>query len=312
MNRYDIDLNLMVFLDALVREKSVTRAAERVGITQPAMSNALKRLRRVLDDPLLVRTARGMEPTQRALALQRPLQSALEQIETALTPPPAFDPRATHRLFTVMITDYAASVLLPAVTAHLSAAAPNATLNLLGSDAESLKAVERGEVDFVIDRFDTLPESFRSRLLWSDRFVCVLRKDHPALADGLSLEAYLELDHILITRTGIGLGQSDEVLAQRDLYRRITVFTRHYQLPARLVAESDLCATLPSRVAQTQARHLPIAIVAPPIDLPVIQIRMVWGPVTHYDRAHQWLRGVIGGAVEQLEEIASEPGEPFK
>lgn len=300
MNISDIDLNLIFFLDALLREKSVTRAAERVGITQPAMSNALKRLRRVLDDPLLVRTARGMEPTQRALALQRPVQAALAQIETALAPQPAFDPQATHRLFTVMITDYAASVLLPAVTARLSAAAPYATLNVLGSGAESLKAVERGDVDFVIDRFDALPESFRSRLLWSDRFVCVLRRDHPALSGGLSLEDYLDLDHILITRTGIGLGQSDEELAKRDLYRRITVFTRHYQLPARLAAESDLCATLPSRIARVQARYLPVAVLEPPIELPPIEIRMVWGPVTHYDRAHRWLRTLIGEAIEQL------------
>lgn len=310
MNISDIDLNLLVFLDALVRERSVTRAAERVGITQPAMSNALKRLRRVLDDPLLVRTRRGMEPTQRALALQRPVRAALRQLESALTPEPAFDPGATRRLFTLMVTDYVASVLLPGVSARLAEVAPKATLNVLGSDAESLKAVERGEVDLVIDRFDALPEALRSRLLWQDRYVCVLRKGHAALAGGLSLERYLALDHILITRTGVGLGQSDEALAKRSLYRRVTVFTRHYHLPARLAAESELCATLPARIARAQAQHLPVVLAPPPVDLPPIEVRMVWGPVTHYDRAHRWLRSVIGERVQRLASFDSGPAHP--
>lgn len=298
MNIKDIDLNLLVFFDTLLHERSVTRAAERMGLSQPAMSNALARLRRLLDDPLLVRTARGMEPTQRALSLQRPVQAALAQIETALAPAAAFDPAATQRLFSLMITDYAASVLLPGVSARLAREAPNVALNVLGSDADSLKAVERGEVDFVIDRFDTLPDSFRSRLLWNDEFVCVLRKDHPALADGLSLETYLKLDHILITRTGVGLGQTDEVLARRNLYRRIAVFTRHYQLPPQIVAASDLCATLPERIAHAHASSLPVEIVPPPFALPPFDIRMVWSPVAHYDRAHRWLRGLIGEVVE--------------
>ncbi len=302
MNIKDIDLNLLVFLDMLLHERSVTRAAQRMGLSQPAMSNALSRLRRLLDDPLLVRSARGMEPTQRALAIQRPVQAALAQIETALAPATDFDPGGTQRLFSLMITDYAASVLLPGVSARLAREAPNVALNVLSSDGDSLKAVERGEVDFVIDRFDTLPGSFRSRLLWKDAFVCVLRKDHPALADGptLTLETYLKLEHILITRTGIGLGQSDELLARHNLYRRIAVFTRHYQLPPRLVAESDLCATLPARIARAHSRSLAIEIVPPPLELPPFDIRMVWSPVAHYDRAHQWLRSLIGEVMETL------------
>lgn len=300
MNVKDIDLNLMIFLDALVREKSVTRAAESVGITQPAMSNALKRLRNMLDDPLLVRTRRGMEPTQRALALHRPVQSALRQLQAALAPQPVFDAAATRRLFTFMVTDYVASVLLPTLSEAVARAAPHATLNVLGSDADSLKAVERGEVDFVIDRFDQLPEALRSRLLWSDHFVCVLRRGHPALSPELTLEAYLELQHILITRTGVGLGQSDSMLARQGLYRRIAVFTRHYHLPAQLVAQSDLCATLPSRIAHAQAEALPITLVAPPFDMSPIDVRMVWGPVTHYDPAHRWMRELVGDVMQRL------------
>ncbi len=301
MNIEDIDLNLMIFLDALLGEKSVTRAAEKVGITQPAMSNALKRLRELLGDPLLVRTRRGMEPTQRALALQRPVQGALRQLREALTPQPVFDPAATRRLFTFAVTDYVASVLLPALSEAVSRVAPHATLNVLGPDADSLKAVERGEVDFVIDRFDTLPEALRSRLLWSDHFVCVVRRDHPALSPVLTLDAYLELRHILITRTGVGLGQSDSVLANQGLYRHIGVFTRHYHLPAQLAAKSDLCATLPARIAHAQAAALPIAIVEPPFDLSAIEVRMLWGPVAHYDPAHRWMRNLVGEVMAGLD-----------
>jgi DNA-binding transcriptional LysR family regulator len=300
MNISDIDLNLLVFLNALLDECNVTRAAERVGITQPAMSNALKRLRLLLKDPLLVRTQRGMEPTERALALKRPVQAALVQLQTALDPPSMFDPKRTRRQFTLMITDYAASVLLPALSARLARGAPNVVLNVVGSGADSFAAIERGAEDFVIDRFDSLPESFRSRLLWRDAYVCVLRRGHPALAEGLTLTSYLALDHILITRTGVGLGQTDAALAARNLQRRIAVFTRHYHLPPRLIAGSDLCAMLPEHLVRTYLHHLPIEWVEPPLPLPPIEIRMVWGPVIHYDRAHRWLRSVIADVVAEF------------
>jgi DNA-binding transcriptional LysR family regulator len=292
MNLRDIDLNLLIFLDALLELHSVTEAARQVGVSQPAMSNALARLRRLLGDPLLVRTSRGMRPTERARALRRPLRSALSQMEEAIISQRSFDPASTQRLFTPLVTDYAASVLMPRLVSVLEREAPHITLNLLNAETNAMEQVERGEADFLINSMDQLPPNFHGQKLWSDRLVCLARRDHPALdeAGRLSLAAYLAQKHILITRTGLGLGWVDEALSQQGLSRNIAVLTRHYQLPRELVAESDLVATLPARIASYQARHLNLAILEPPIELPPLEIGIAWGAVEHYDPAHEWLR----------------------
>lgn len=292
MNRNDIDLNLLVFLDALLESRSVTKAARQVGVSQPAMSNALGRLRRLLGDPLLVRTSQGMQPTERARALRRPIRSALSQVETAIAPQRTFDPASTERLFTLLITDYAASVLIPRVIGALEKEAPGITLNILNAQADAVEQVERGQADFMVNRLEHLPSNFHEMELWTDHLACLIRQDHPALdEDGtLSLEAYLEQSHILITRTGVGLGLMDETLAEQGMNRRISVLTRQYQLPRELVANSDLVATLPSRIARYQARHLRLAVLDPPIETPPLRIGIAWGAVEHYDLAHRWLR----------------------
>ena len=186
MNIRDIDLNLLVFLDALLRERSVTKAALAMDISQPAMSNALRRLRKLLGDPVLVRTASGMQPTDRALKLQRPVRNALAQLETAIAPNRAFEPATAERLFTVLITDYAASVLMPHVVSVLEREAPNIALNILSAGSDAIDQIERGEADFLVNRFGKLPANFHQHKLWSDRMACLIRKDHPALveADG--------------------------------------------------------------------------------------------------------------------------------
>lgn len=177
MNIRDIDLNLLVFLDALLRERSVTRAARAMDISQPAMSNALKRLRTLLGDPVLVRTARGMQPTDRALALHRPVRSALAQMESAIAPNRAFEPETTERLFTILITDYAASVLMPRVVGVLEREAPNIALNILGAGSDAVDQIERGEADCLVNSFGELPANFHQQRLWSDRLACLVRKD---------------------------------------------------------------------------------------------------------------------------------------
>ncbi|MES1929974.1 transcriptional regulator [Salinisphaera dokdonensis CL-ES53] len=293
MNVRDIDLNLLVFLDALLRERSVTKAALAMDISQPAMSNALRRLRKLLGDPVLVRTASGMQPTDRALKLQRPVRNALAQLETAIAPNRAFEPATAERLFTVLITDYAASVLMPHVVSSLEREAPNIALNILGAGSDAIDQIERGEADFLVNRFGKLPANFHQHKLWSDRMACLIRKDHPALveADGeLTLDAFLAQKHILITQTGVGLSRIDEVLADAGKSRQISVLTRHYQLPRELVANSDMIVALPARIARYQARHLGLAVLDPPVELPAFDIGIAWGALDHHDVAHRWLR----------------------
>ena len=293
MNVRDIDLNLLVFLDALLRERSVTKAALAMDISQPAMSNALRRLRKLLGDPVLVRTASGMQPTDRALKLQRPVRNALAQLETAIAPNRAFEPETAERLFTVLITDYAASVLMPHVVSSLEREAPNIALNILSAGSDAIDQIERGEADFLVNRFGKLPANFHQHKLWSDRMACLIRKDHPALieADGeLTLDAFLAQKHILITQTGVGLSRIDEVLADAGKSRQISVLTRHYQLPRELVANSDMIVALPARIARYQARHLGLAVLDPPVELPAFDIGIAWGALDHHDVAHRWLR----------------------
>lgn len=293
MNIRDIDLNLLVMLDALLREQSVTRAARAMNITQPAMSNALKRLRTLLGDPVLVRTASGMQPTARAEQLHRPVRNALAQMEAALAPHRAFEPASAERLFTILITDYAASVLMPHIVGVLEEEAPQLALNILSVDADAIDQIERGEADFLINEFGRLPANFHTQRLWHDRLACLIRADHPALAgpDGvLTLDAFMAQRHVLITQTGVGLSRIDERLADLGLARQISVLTRHYQLPRELVAHSDMIVALPARIARYQARHLGLAVHPPPLELPAFEIGIAWGALDHHDIAHRWLR----------------------
>ncbi len=302
MNIRDIDLNLLVFLDALLRERSVTRAAQAMDMSQPAMSNALRRLRKLLGDPVLVRTARGMQPTARAEKLQRPVRNALAQMEAAIAPNRAFEPATAERLFTILITDYAASVLLPQVVGVLEREAPNIALNILSAGSDAIDQIERGEADFLVNRFGRLPANFHQQQLWSDRLACLIRKDHPALiANGgqLTLDSFLAQKHILITQTGIGLSRIDDALAGRGLARRISVLTRHYQLPRELVANSNMIVALPARIARYQARHLGLAVLDPPVDLPAFHIGIAWGALDHHDVAHRWMRERIIGIARE-------------
>jgi len=293
MNIRDIDLNLLVFLDALLRERNVTKAALAMDISQPAMSNALRRLRKLLGDPVLVRTANGMQPTDRALKLRRPVRNALDQLETAIAPNRAFEADTAERLFTILITDYAASVLLPHVVGAIEREAPNIALNILSAGTDAIEQIERGEADFLVTRLGKLPANFHQHQLWSDRMACLIRKDHPALVETggeLTLDAFLAQKHILITQTGVGLSRIDEVLADHGQSRRISVFTRHYQLPRELVAHSDMIVALPARIARYQARHLGLAVLDPPMELPAFDIGIAWGALDHHDVAHRWLR----------------------
>lgn len=304
VNIRDIDLNLLVLLDALLRERSVTKAARAMNMTQPAMSNALKRLRKLLGDPVLVRTASGMQPTARAEQLHRPVRNALAQMEAAIAPNRAFEPATAERLFTILITDYAASVLMPQVVGVLEREAPNIALNILSASADAIDQIERGEADFLVNQFGQLPANFHQQRLWTDRLACLIRKDHPALIAGggeLSIEAFLAQHHIVITQTGVGLSRLDNALADRGLMRSISVLTRHYQLPRELVANSDMIAALPARIARYQARHLGLEVMQPPIELPEFQIGIAWGALDHHDVAHRWLRErIIAIARERL------------
>ena len=198
-----VDLNLLVYLDALLRERNVTQAAHSLGLSQPAMSNGLKRLREVFNDPLLIRTSDGMTPTAKAEELEPQLREILTNVDRALQPTEEFIPETENRVVRLMASDYAESTLLPSVLKELREKAPGITLDIMNPSDVSFLDVERGKVDLVINRFVQMPQSFHQITLWQDTFSCLLSPDNPILED-FNLDAYLAADHIWVSKTGMG------------------------------------------------------------------------------------------------------------
>ena len=291
-NLNQIDLNLLVYLEVLLRERNVTQAANQLGLSQPAMSNGLRRLRALFDDPLLVRTSEGMTPTERALELEPLVKDILLGVDRAMQPATEFEPRAAQMVVRIMASDYAESTLFPAVLTELRDNAPDITLDIMNPSDVSFLDVERGKVDLVINRFDQMPQSFHQITLWEDSFSCLLSPNHPIL-DDFSLESYLSADHIWVSKTGMGvgvgvdpsdvqrLGWVDSALAQLGEKRRIRVFTRHYQAAMTLAEQNDLIVTLPTRATWLKQNDPRVAIRQVPFDVPPLELKMAWSPLLH-------------------------------
>jgi len=311
MNISKIDLNLLVYLDVLLRERNVTRAAEELGISQPAMSNSLRRLRSLFDDPVLVRTSDGMTPTDRALELQPLVRNVLAAAELAVLPKTVFDPSESERIFRIMASDYTEATLLPKLLQRLSVEAPSVRLDIMTPSDVSFHDVERGKVDLVINRFDSLPQSFHQIHLWDDSFSCVLRADNPIIKNW-NLESYLAAKHVWVSKTGMGvgvgmstddvqrLGWVDEALAKMDAQRVITLFTRHYQAALLLAEHNDLVVTIPTLAANSMRENPHAAVLKPPFEIPRMRLKMVWSPLLQHDPGHGWMRKLIKSVSEEI------------
>ncbi|WP_435932365.1 LysR substrate-binding domain-containing protein [Moraxella bovoculi] len=312
MNLQKVDLNLLVYLDVLLREKNVTRAAEQLGITQPAMSNILRRLRSLFNDPLLVRSSEGMTPTERAGELQPRIREILSDVSTLLEPRTEFRPYSTSRVFRIMTSDYAEATLVPRLVKALRSEAPNVILDFLTPSDVSYRDMEQGRVDLAINRFNEIPQSFHQVLVWRDTFSCLLSADSPYVSR-FNLKNYLKAQHVWVSKTGMGvgfgvnpeksggLGSIDQALQRLGQKRQISVFTRHYQMPAMLAANKDLIATLPTRVAKLQAHNNPqIVVKEPPFFIPEFELTMAWSPLLQHHPAHRWLRQLILHVARQV------------
>lgn len=304
MNISKIDLNLLVYLDVLLREKNVTRAADQLSITQPAMSNGLKRLRELFSDPILVRTSEGMMPTARALQLQPIVRDVLSKLEATIQPETEFDPATSNRTFRIMSSDYAETTLIAKVLGELRQQAPSVTLDIVTPSDVSFHDVELGKVDMAINRFEELPMSFHQKVIWYDTFSCMVNKAHPCIPD-FDLDSYLNHQHVWVSKTGFGvgvgidpnevqkLGWVDAELAKLGKKRDIRVFTRHYHMALWLAKEQGLIATLPTKATEIYADNADVIVLEPPFDIPPIALKMAWSPLLHHDAGHIWLRRLI-------------------
>lgn len=285
-----LDLNLLVVFDALISERHVSRAAERVALSQPAVSNALARLRAMLDDPILVRTSRGMEPTARALELHAPIRAALMQIQHTLTTPTRFDPRSAQHHFVIGASDYMEFLVMPRLVKLLQEQAPGVDLSVHSLQlTQPEAALDSGEMDLAFGYFPNLPKRLREAPLFTEHLACAVRKDHPKVKSRLTLKQYVELPHLFVS-TRRRSGVVDEALAKLGMARRIAVSVPHFLVAPFIIVESDAIMTVNSRIAYTFARALPIRVLTPPLELPDFPISMVWHPRTDKDEAHAWLR----------------------
>ncbi|SQH76797.1 putative transcriptional regulator [Shewanella benthica] len=304
MNISRIDLNLLVYFDVLLRELNVTRAADQLGISQPAMSNGLKRLRVLFDDPLLIRTSKGMTPTERASELKPVIRELLIGLEKAVQPKAEFNALESEQVFRMMASDYAESTLIPLLIARLRNEAPKVILDIMTPSDVNFADVEQGRVDMAINRFDEIPQSFHQKVLWKDTFSCLINRQNPVLRN-FNLDNYLKSHHVWVSKTGMGvgvgmdpddvqrLGWVDEALAKIGAKRRITVFTRSYQAASSLAERQDLIATVPSKMARLKQDNSRVSIVAPPFDIPSIELTMAWSPLLQHNPAHRWMRELI-------------------
>ncbi len=318
LNINRVDLNLLVYLDALLRERNVTQAANQLNLSQPAMSNGLRRLRELFDDPLLVRTSEGMTPTERALELEPIVREVLTSIDRAVQPRSEFDARNAHRVFRIMASDYAESTLFPSVLGKLRTLAPGLTLDIMTPSDVSFLDVERGKVDMVINRFDSMPQSFHQIHLWNDTFTCVLSPENPVLKD-FSLDNYLKANHVWVSKTGMGvgvgvnpddvqrLGWVDLALNKLGKKRQIRVFTRHYQAAMTLAEQNDLIVTLPTRAAQLKRDNPRVVLRDPPLEIPPLELKMAWSPLLQHNPANKWLRKLIADTARELDDKAPTP-----
>ncbi|AHJ75394.1 LysR family transcriptional regulator [Kosakonia sacchari] len=299
VNLNRLDLNLLLTLDVLLREHNVTRAAQRLNLSQPSVSVQLARLREIFDDPLLLPGPRGMQPTVRADELREPLRQALEALERAVSPVSAFDPARASVTWRIAATDYTESAVLLPLLNTLRREAPASRLAVFELNPGQIKRqAEQGDIDLFFHLREGAPASLHQRLLFTERYVLAGRLGHPALKHRPSLKQFCQLEHVIVSPEGGGFqAATDDALAARGLTRNVVLSVPHFLFMLDVLARTDLVAVLPERlVANTGA----LQVVDPPLDLPGFDMLMLWHERLHRDPGHKWLRqqvlAVLGNA----------------
>lgn len=308
MNLNALDLNLVRVLDALLRERSVTRAGERIGLSQPAMSAALNRLRHALNDQLFVRRGNDMVPTPRAESLAEPVRAALREIERAFQPANGFEPARIERTFTFMGADFFSMLLMPPFAARIAAVAPGVSFRFLDSASGDVsRLLQEDQVDVALERPLEVAEWVSSLPLFGSPFAIIAAKDNPALrragiAEGeqVPLDLFCELPHALRSIDGSMSGFTDDALGKMGRTRRVTLALPHFQAVALAVAGGPYLAAIPRQFAAVAAKSLPIAVYQAPISIPSPAVRMYWHARHDDEPPHRWIREQILDEVDKL------------
>ena len=296
MNINSLDLNLLQTLNVLLTELNVTRAAQRLHLSQPSVSAQLARLRRHFDDPLLLPGPRGMLTTARAEALREPLRLALEAVEQAVAPPDTFNPANAEVTWRIAATDYTSSALVLPALNLMRAAAPQSRMAILALNPPLVaQQLEKGELDVVFHTGDNAPPTLHQRKLFSERYVLAGRCEHPQLQRPPTLDQFCQLEFVMVSPDGGGFSAAtDHALAKLGRSRRVVLSVPHFLFMQETLANSDLVAVLPERLVR-HTSHL--AVVDLPLEVPGFDILLLWHERLHRDPAQQWLRQQIVAAL---------------
>lgn len=291
-NLQKIDLNLLVALNALLEEKHVSRAAERISLSQPAMSRALARLRDTFQDPLLVKGTRGMELTARAIDIYQPLQHILHEITNIVTTS-SVNPADMRGDIVLATRDYELATILPSIISQITTEAPNLRLSIISQIGDDLSPLEHQSVDFILSGTDKTSATLHRYTLYEESFVCLVANSHPILQRGIDLESYVKMKHCLVTITNFGLGYIDMLLAEKNLKRNVVIRVPHFLAASHIVEHSDLIVTLPRRLGELLTKNTKVTLLEPPLKIPQFPIYLYWHSLNQNNPVHQWIRDVI-------------------
>lgn len=289
-----LDLNLLRVLVQVYQDRKVSLAAEHLGMSQPAVSSALNRLRAATGDKLFVPTARGMQPTPLTEQLAPRLAGALASIRDTMSSQVAFDASTSDRRFTLAMTDIGEFHFLPPLTRALRRQAPGVSLATVRNTAINLRVeMEQGKVDMALGHLSDFGNDFHQRVLFMQRYVCLFRKGHPLDVADIPMDQYAQADHAIVLSVGTAHGRVDEAIGNAGVRRRILLRVPHFVALADVLEDSDLVATVPEVFAQRSVRRFNLSYRTHPVDLPRIEIRLFWHTTYHRDPASRWLRKLI-------------------
>ena len=303
VNLSRVDLNLLVHLDALLAERSVTRAAARVGLGQSAMSHNLARLRDLFSDELLTRGPEGLRPTPRALALVEPVRIALAQIQVLVSRDEAFDPRTAERTFSVGLPDSMEILIVPSLLAYLREVAPGIHLRLHNIDSSKLlDDLDADRVDLAVGYgvFAQGQAHHKRRLLFTETYLCMFNAERTGITASISLDDYLRLPHVLTSLRPGERGVVDDALEKLGLRRTVVLTTPRFLAVPSLVARAPVVVTMHARLARFFAAELGLSLSLPPVELPDMAVSLLWHASYDHDPAHAWLRQMIVRLVAEL------------
>jgi DNA-binding transcriptional LysR family regulator len=293
MNLRELDLNLLVIFNQLLVDRSVSVSAESLGLTQPAVSNALKRLRITFNDELFVRTTNGMQPTPFAVQLAEPVSQAIGLLHGAINRHDEFDPATSRKRFVVAMTDIGEIYFVPRLIDALLKLAPGISVSTLRSNAQLSESLASGEVDLAVGLLPDLQAGFYQRRLFHHRYVCLCRKDHPLTQQPMTREGFCEFGHVRIVAASTGHGEIDTHMQRAGLQREIRLEVPHFVAVGHILQNTDLIATVPERFANSCAQPFGLTSLPVPLPLPEIAINLFWHGKYNRDPANKWFRQLM-------------------